>query len=471
MARIGLLSLAALAVVSGPGVAQQGPRVVPMTLHPAGPSVPAMRYQLLPDLRDIHPGNAALAYYRAFSPEWYPNFTRHPEFTHFQEWLDLPLAKAPLEEVYSGVTINMLRELDRGARLESCDWQMLPRLRQDSLAMLIPDLQGFRPLSVALALRGRLELRERTFDKAVYTLQTGLTLGKHVGEGPTLVGYLIGNACTAHMLQVAEEFVQQPGAPNLYWALTDLPRPLIDVRRPLQGERVMVDALFPEVRAALHDPKTPPVPLQTLHAQIHKLALLGMRIDDLTGAVNAATAYPRARKYFLEHGRTAEQVDALSLTQVTLMYALTRYDVWAEDFYKLNNLPYWEARPRLKALQAQWHATDREEKVGMGFATALFFNPERIYGTKAFLQRRVDLLRCVEAIRLHAAAHSGTLPAALADIDAVPMPIDAVTGKSFTYRKDGDRAILEAPAPPGEEAGQHNAVRIEITVAAGKKGS
>ena len=36
--------------------------------------------------------------------------------------------------------------------------------------------------------------------------------------------------------------IQQPGCPNLYWALTDLPAPLVDLRKGVQGDRTIVAA-------------------------------------------------------------------------------------------------------------------------------------------------------------------------------------------------------------------------------------
>ena len=37
-----------------------------------------------------------------------------------------------------------------------------------------------------------------------------------------------------------EEMIQQPGSPNLYWALADLPTPLVSLRAGIQGERMFV---------------------------------------------------------------------------------------------------------------------------------------------------------------------------------------------------------------------------------------
>jgi hypothetical protein len=63
----------------------------------------------------------------------------------------------------------------------------------------------------------------------------------------------------------------------------------------------------------------------------------------------------------------------------------------------------------------------------------------------ARLDRHVAALRCVEAIRLHAAAHGGKLPAKLSDITEVPVPVDPATGKSFVYQVKGDRVDLRDP--------------------------
>src|SRR5436309_145485 len=42
--------------------------------------------------------------------------------------------------------------------------------------------------------------------------------------------------------------IQQPGCPNLYWALTYLPDPLIDLHKALQGESLITEAEYAHVR-------------------------------------------------------------------------------------------------------------------------------------------------------------------------------------------------------------------------------
>ena len=46
-----------------------------------------------------------------------------------------------------------------------------------------------------------------------------------------------------------EDLVQLQGSPNLYWAITDLPRPMIDLRKALQMERLWA-GLVPDLRNA-----------------------------------------------------------------------------------------------------------------------------------------------------------------------------------------------------------------------------
>jgi hypothetical protein len=67
-------------------------------------------------------------------------------------------------------------------------------------------------------------------------------LARHLGEHPTEVADLVG-LWVAHLgFGTLEEMMQQPGCPNLYWALTDLPCPLVDLRKGVQGDRTLVAA-------------------------------------------------------------------------------------------------------------------------------------------------------------------------------------------------------------------------------------
>ena len=281
-----------------------------------------------------------------------------------------------------------------------------------------------------------------------------------------LIKTLVGHAVANVTLNRVEEFVQEPSAPNLYWALTDLPRPLIDLRRPLQGERIVVDGLLPEIREALKDPRAPPVAVAQLTKRIERLAILGSPWQNRTALLfHVARRYPAAREYFLRQGRNALDLDAMPVTQVVLMHELALYDVWADELSKLNNLPYWEFQPRAKALK-QAFQRELAEHSGEMHLPIWARGSENVFATRARTDRRIALLRCVEAIRLYAAEQGERLPTSLQDIREVPIPIDPMTGQAFLYRIEKGRAILETRPVDGGEATHSHAVRIEIQLAA-----
>ena len=69
-------------------------------------------------------------------------------------------------------------------------------------------------------------------------------MSRHLGEHPTLIGDLVGIAIAAVAIVQLEKMLDQPGCPNLYWALTNLPRPLISLDKGMEGERVMMAWVF-----------------------------------------------------------------------------------------------------------------------------------------------------------------------------------------------------------------------------------
>jgi hypothetical protein len=88
---------------------------------------------------------------------------------------------------------------------------------------------------------------------------------------------------------------------------------------------------------------------------------------------------------------------------------------------------------------------------------------DRVKMAQARLDQRLDLLRCVEALRLYAAEHDGKLPARLDDIK-LPLPVDPITGKPFIYKLNDATAILRGTPPPGQEKVAAYNVRYEVTI-------
>ena len=65
-------------------------------------------------------------------------------------------------------------------------------------------------------------------------------------------------------------------------------------------------------------------------------------------------------------------------------------------------------------------------------------DPARVYVATWSLNRKLTALRVVEAIRDYLVTHEGHFPANLSNIQAVPVPLDPLTGQPFVWSvKDG----------------------------------
>ena len=78
------------------------------------------------------------------------------------------------------------------------------------------------------------------------------------------------------------------------------------------------------------------------------------------------------------------------------------------------------------------------------------------------IDQLIGLLRHVEALRLYAAEHDGTLPAKLSDVP-VPLPVDPFTGKPFRYEVTASTAHLRGSPPPGLEKDPAFNMHYEVT--------
>ena len=89
---VSLLSLLSLAAFTFP--AQDPQQARKFIVSPQAVPSPALRYVLLPPLKDLKTGNAVQHYYRCFSPDAI-QYYRHDHFDqHLGAWLDLPYEQA-----------------------------------------------------------------------------------------------------------------------------------------------------------------------------------------------------------------------------------------------------------------------------------------------------------------------------------------------------------------------------------------
>ncbi len=469
-----ILSAFALALLGAAVAPADDVRSKPLTLPVAPPSPRALKYALLPELNDTIPGNAvdhyrqAIKNMKADAPpfrDWYPAL---------DQWMAAPLKDLPREEIgrFLKPFESTFRELDAGARSEQCDWGLTEKVRKAGVSVLLPDVQQMRTIVNLVALRVRFQLAEGKPDEAARTLQTGFAMARHVADAPCLICARVGMAMSSLMLDRVEEFVQQPGAPNLYWPLTDLPHPLFDMREPMQGERLMAYGSFPGLTEMAGDLNAGPWAPEQVEKAVRVLRdfvgeenqLLTMR-DEAELLLRIASRHEAAKKALIDEGRPKELVDAMPHVQVALMAGMRQYDAAFDDLEKYQSLPFWEAQPAMDRV-AERSKQQLEDKDGPAIPMARLFLPgvKKVFAARTRMDRRVAALRCVEAVRLYAAGHDGKLPASLDDIRDVPVPDDPVTGKPFGYRLVGDRAFFSSAPFPGQPAINANTPTYELSI-------
>jgi hypothetical protein len=322
---------------------------------------------------------------------------------------------------------------------------------------------------------------EGRFDRVVRDLQTGFAVARQVGESPTLISHLVGVAIATVMAKQLEAFVQQPGAPNLYWALADLPRPFLDIRKSLEGERVGLLGSIPgleEVALDLNSGALPPEKSKKLADTVIGDQGVFSQFVRLNGPMRwglgalIKAKHESAKRALVAAGRPRDKVEEMPPFVVALLHALLEYDRLHDEMIKWQTFPYWEARKGLEEAERMTKlARVKASQLVLNDSPAIPLAPlvlpaiQRVMMARTRLDRRLAALRCVEAVRLYGAAHGATLPATLGAIMEVPVPIDPGTGKEFTYQVTGEKANLSGPPlanePPNPQINPSYELRMQ----------
>jgi hypothetical protein len=480
--------------------AQPQPPPTPPTvivIRPAAAPVPALKYRIVPEGRILVPGNAAVFYHRAIQMF----LTRRQSALAYAQaqkespppgddatfsWVNGPLRDIPREQARAQIQAHtyVLNEVELGAMRKVCDWEF--DLRKEAFSLLIPEIQEMRTLGRLVALRARLAVLEGKTDEAVHWLQVGFVMSRHVSQGPTLIQALVGCNINGMMTRTLEDLIQAPGTPSLYWALANRPRPFIDLTTPFEGEHAMFEREVPMLRELDYGPWTLEKVCRFGTELQRKLgswddsnlgSSLGPgsldsstpRIEDLPGRLAmvgmVAKVYPDARRALIARGRSAAEVEAMPALQVVMIDAVWSFDRFQDDVYKWTGLPYWQSSRVIDETITRAYTEARKGNPLLALFTAMLpaLNSARLAAVR--VDRQLDALQCIEAIRLYALAHQGTLPPSLDAIAEAPVPLDPATGKPFDYKVDGATAVLTAPLPPGAPNHPSYILRYELKLA------
>ena len=454
-----LLAAASLALAAGkPG------DPIRIAVEPSAAPKPSLKFRLIPDRRDLTPGNAATLYYRAMA-----SFTENSALLqeirkdYWYDWLDTPVKNLPMDEVRDklGLARNLLHEIGLAARCKDCDWQIEDR--PEGIGLLLPEVQSFRYVAVVLAVKARYEIARGNWDEACRALQTGYAVARHMGRGPTLIHVVVAGAITRFINDQVEAMIQQPGAPNLYWALTDLPRPFLDPELAVEQESRMIDRMIPwvkrldgppmseaEAQAVMDDMR------QSLDRFANEFALTQpTELDKVGQAFFLLQGHGEAKRGLLARDKyTEEQVEAMPQFQAVGLYTYLEYRDSLDEMLKWVHAPNGLRHPGFqKASEKYGQALGRLDRVffrgqlggSLGIGDAIGASVRKVYAVAGRTDRRIAALECVEALRMYAAAN-GKWPDKVDDVTDVPLPDDPVTGKAFEYRVQDTKAVIAAPS-------------------------
>jgi hypothetical protein len=205
---------------------------IELTLQPAKVPEPKHKYQLLPEDSECSDSDAVPLYTEAVQ-----SIPKDFQKDQINQWIHEPLNKLPQEQAQAMLLQfkSTLELVQKAAKCKQCNW---PDIESGEMP---GNLGDYRHIADVLTLQVRLQIAQGKYDRAIDTFQTGFAMSRHLAEDSTLIQGLVGIAIGGRMCRQIEDFIQTPEAPNLYWALRNLPKPFIDLTEQIELE-------MPEVR-------------------------------------------------------------------------------------------------------------------------------------------------------------------------------------------------------------------------------
>lgn len=473
----------ASAMSKPPANPDDAPRTIELTLRPAPEPRPALRYRLLPTIAERRAGNAAPMYYRAMLlqkalPQSYWQ-ERNENTGEDGAWHSNDAALFPAEKVRAWLDQqrNVMSQVREAAYRETCDWDLrIQDVRgMETIQYLLHDMQQARELARTIQLEAHYQIMTGNYDEAFQTLRLGYRLARDVGQNQFIISSLVGIAINAIMNQELLQLIERTDA-NYYWAIAAMPDPLVDMRQALEFEANMPFQIYPFLAEAETAERTPDEWRRLIVdciATIGDLSGTGAQQPrwqaELAAAAMSTKLYPVAKEALIAEGMDADLVERMPVGQVIAIHTARITRATFDDTFKLSFLPADEANRRWNEVEDRLRQQQQGVLSGQsGIPLAALLLPA-IGATRTAetrMSRDRAALQTIEALRMHAAT-VGSLPAALAEVDIVPVPANPATGQPFPYSYDATAktATLEIPAMPNFPA-RHDGKRYVIRLAA-----
>jgi hypothetical protein len=451
-----LLILVLLA--TSPVLAQKKePETIPLTLYGVKEAEPALSQRLLPTLRDCRPGNSAIFYYRALHAAYRNDPSRkamkqlEDNLDTWRKSVDNAEQREVMKKCLAEIAPQMFHDLKDAAYREETNFTF--RLQDitgmDAISFLLPELQDTRSVSRALALRTRIAVHEARFENARHDLLVQLRLAKIVSQEPILINRLVGISIGTATCTEIEQFIAQPNAPSLYWALSAIPQPFITMHDAIEFEAGLPEQILP----VLKDPrnaKHSAAEWEFLFLNAYKqLSSSGVGTPEMSEFPKTEEAFKKlleeahapAKKALVELGFTEAQIDAMPAGQVLAIHMHHVTKTHSDNMCKVVYGSPADYKQLSQKFSEQLAKSKAEVPVATGLASMILPAVEQTYTAEIRLEQQFAALRTLEAIRLHLAA-TGKLPNTLTDVTLVPIPHDPFTQQPFAYKTTATGAEL-----------------------------
>ncbi len=434
-----------------PQAAEAKPEPKVIKIYAAAEPDPALRYRFWPAHELRRQGNPMPFISRAIllsvQANQGPNVQQ--EFIQkYEQFSEASLDELPADEVreflqkYGGAA---LRELARAENLFDLDYDL--RLDEMSASELIetvlPEIQESRALARLLYLRARLAIAQQRWDDFVHDVRLGFRLAECTGRGNDfLIGRLVCYAICGVMMNAVEEAIQQPGCPNLYWALASMPETrLSEIRDSLEFETVLLARLFRDVRTL------PDTEIGEQAARIKLLDLVeeagqlfgsfhGMDVEataQMIAGFYVVTMADPSREMLAATDAWGDKAYALSSSEAVLRAMQLKFDRIRDSWAKWSLLPPEMWRDYKDEAEMNLKLDNRTDVIEIMVSHLAPASDAARRASRRMVQNR-NMLLTIEAIRMHAAVH-GQLPESIDKLRPVPAWTDGLAFKPFGYTR------------------------------------
>lgn len=452
-----------------------------MAVTPADEPVPAFKYRLSLRPHELVPGNSVLHYMRAF-PEggiertW--KVLREKYGEEIYDWDSMPISQVPMEKARDAARAfdGAIDTIRLGAQSRDTDWGHGWETMKgpEIIQVLLPEIQASRGIANAVSLQTHVAIVEGKYDDALDLMRINYRLGRDVSVEPVLVCSLVGVAICGVANKNAISFIAAPDSPNLYWALADLPKPIVSMRDAIRAELALGPRMF-EFLNADDTMQLSPGEWNALWVKgitdFFPVAEMESRgpwptrsAAEMSAMVLGFTGYSHAKQRLVDWGYEAEKVEAMPVGQVLSLYSTRTYQAVADSMEKAWHVPLqdaetWEQLAEEYLDQNKFGHGENRELVPVATLLLPAVSAARAAGVR--IERDMAALQTIEALRMHAARNNGKWPQRLSEVTCVPVPDNPATGQPFMYELEGETAILTLPKSDGVSIRR----RYELTIA------